>query len=254
MTKRKLIRKKTTKYSRGGLKRKYQAGGSQYDGNTTSAAGQGNPSTTIINTESNPEVLAQREEQLQTLQQNQVDNQARVAEEIAQVNQEGEQNIQDAATNAGAQGEAYASGVSTTAKTLKEAQPDAFEKMGDKLDKFGQKIANKRMVSKLLRKTDKGIKAAKALQKTDVVAGMAAKEQSTRFAAQLKSGTLPKMSSTLKMPDLKTTISGMQPKGNALTLGANKSKFALESSDFTKSVMGGGNPMKDGLMASKNNC
>jgi hypothetical protein len=122
---------------------------------------------------------------------------------------------------------------------IDKAAPDAFKNMGKGLDKTMQKWANKRSISKLLKKTDKGLKAAKNLQKTDVVARMAAKEQSTRFASQLKSGTLPKLNTTLKVPDMKTALNQFTPKPLTLGTDIKKTSSLFKPTEF-KSLTGSG--------------
>jgi len=119
-TKRRLVRKKLTQYNNGGLKRKYAAGGSQYDNNTTSAAGQGNPSTTIIATEGNPEVLQQREDAFTSLKQDQNAKFESANEEINNINAQGEVNIAEASANANAKVEGYASTVKQAADGIKK--------------------------------------------------------------------------------------------------------------------------------------
>ena len=125
MTKRKLVRKKLTQYNYGGQKLKYAAGGaSQYDNNTTSAAGQGNPSTTIIATEANPEVLKQREDAFQALKDNEQGNLQTAADEIQNVKAQGEVNIAEAAANANSKVEGYAGIAQQGAKLLNSVKPD----------------------------------------------------------------------------------------------------------------------------------
>ena len=223
MTPTKLIRKKNTNYRRGGLKRKYAAGGSQYDNNVTSIVGQGNPSNTIINTESNPELLNNQEKELESTVANQQEGLNAIAEANTNTIAQGQENIANAAANANAGVEGYTSTVGTTAKTLKEAQPDIFKGIGEKLNKFGRKVANKRSINKLLRNTDKGIEAAKTLQKTDPVARMAAAEQTKRVSAQLASGKGLGPMPTLKVPSMSDAIGkmGSKPMSN-LSLGADK--------------------------------
>lgn len=242
-TKKRLIKKKITKYTRGGLKRKYNTGGSQYDNNTVSAAGQGNPSNTIINMESNPDLLNQRIEAFDQLKTNQVNQQNAAAEQIGTLQQQGQANIQRAVANANNKVEGYASSVKQTADVINEAAPDAFKKMGSGLDKMMTNFNNKRAVGKVLKKTDKAIKAAKALQKTDPLAKMAAAEQSKRFAQQLSSGTLPKLNTTLKAPSMLSSA----PKGpmSNLSLGADKMKIG---STFKPTPLGAD---KMNLMAGK---
>ena len=208
-TKKRLIKKKSIKYKRGGLKRKYNTGGSQYDNNTVSAAGQGNPSTTIINVESNPDLLKERAAAFENLKNQESQNAAQAANQIGTLQQQGQQNIANAAANANAKVEGYASGVKQTADLVKETQPDAFNKIGDKLNKAMSNFNNKRAVSKVLKKTDKAIKAAKTLQQSDPIAKMAAAEQSARFSKQLSMGIDPlkNMPTTIKAPSLSSGLS-----------------------------------------------
>ena len=107
-TKRKLIRKKLTQYKRGGLKRLYATGGSQYDNNTVSAAGQGSPSNTIINVESNRDALKQRALQYQAMLEQDKANKEKATSDVMQLKQAGQQNIQQAAASANSQVEGYA--------------------------------------------------------------------------------------------------------------------------------------------------
>jgi len=245
-TKKRTIKKKSI-YKRGGLKRKYNTGGSQYDNNTVSAAGQGNPSTTIINVESNPDLLKQRAEAFDQLKNNESQNAANAANQIGTLQQQGRQNIAEASANANAQVESYASGVKTAADTIDKAAPDAFKKMGKGLDKAMQSYNNKRAVGRVLRKTDKALKAAKTLQKTDPLAKMAAAEQTRRFGQQLSSGTLPKLNTTLSAPSTPMTLTGAAPKApmSNLSLGADKMKL---TSTFKPTPLGAD---KMNLMAGK---
>jgi hypothetical protein len=121
-TKRQLIRKKVTQYNLGGLKRLYENGGSQYDNNTVTAAGQGgDPSTTIINVESNPDLLQQREAAFENLKNTEVQRLNQVTETIQNQQLVGEQNIQQAADAANAQVESYAGTVKSAADKLNES-------------------------------------------------------------------------------------------------------------------------------------
>ena len=189
----------------------YNTGGSQYDNNTVSAAGQGNPSNTIINIESNPDLLKQRIDAFENLKNQESQNSAQAANQIGTLQQQGQQNIANAAANANAKVEGYASAVKTTADTVNQVQPDAFKGIGNKINKAMQSFNNKRAVGKVLKKTDKAIKAAKTLQKTDSIANAAAAEQSARFSKQLSMGIDPlkNMSTTLKTPTLGSSLTKM---------------------------------------------
>ena len=225
-TKRKLIKKKSTRYKKGGLKRLYATGGSQYDNNTVSAAGQGNPSNTIIETESDPAALQARIDAFEELKNSESQKSAAASEQIGTLQEQGQQNIANAAANANSKVEGYASGVKTSADMIDKAAPDAFKNMA-------KNYASKRAVNKVVRATDKGIKAAQTLQKTDPIAKMAAAEQSKRFSSQLASGTMPKVPTTLGAPSGPMSLTGAAPKGpmSNLSLGADKSKLFTSTLD-----------------------
>ena len=238
----------------GGLRRLYNTGG-QYDNNTMSAAGQGNPSNTIIATESNPEILQQRIEAFNNLKETQNQRHDAEVQELENLKAQGEANIAEAAANANAKAESYAKGTGEVAKMVKDAQPDAFEGIGKKLSKtienVGNKIAAKKFTKGVLKRTDAMMESAKALQQTDPIAKAAAAEKAARLGKQMQAGIDPLKdigTSGIKAPDLNTAFSKMTaPKdmmGKPIKMGLDfktpeLTKFKPDGSLFgTDGVMG----------------
>lgn len=238
----------------GGLRRLYNTGG-QYDNNTMSAAGQGNPSTTIIATESNPEILNARIQKFNELKEGEAERNAAAEQELANLKAQGEANIQQAKIDAEGKAEAYTEMGGQTLKQIKEVQPDAFEGIGKKLNKsienIGNRIAAKKFTKGVLKKTDAMMESAKALQQTDPIAKAAAAERAARLGKQMQAGIDPLKdigTSGIKAPDLNTAFSKMTaPKdmmGKPIKMGLDLktpelTKFKPDGSLFgTDGVMG----------------
>tara|TARA_R100000900_G_scaffold145283_3_gene130729 strand:+ start:7518 stop:9035 length:1518 start_codon:yes stop_codon:yes gene_type:complete len=232
----------------GGLRRLYNTGG-QYDNNTVSAAGQGNPSTTIIANESNPELLRTREAAFNQLKTDQTNNMDVVNQEIANEAAQGEANIANAAAAGNAKVEGYAQGVKTTAEGIKKLNPDAFSKMGNKLKGTMANMARNREVRQVLKGTDKALDAAKQLQKTNPIAKAANAEMVSRTGKMLDMGINPlKDTPGLKVPTLGQSLSKSAP---GMDLGLSKvketSSLFKDAPDASK-LFGSG---KDTLMGTK---
>jgi len=222
-------------FKAGGLRRKYNTGG-QYDNNTVSAAGQGNPSTTIISNESNPELLRTREAAFNQLKTDQTQNLEAVNQEMANEAAQGQVDIANAAATGNAKVESYAQGVKTTAEGVKKLNPDAFSKMGDKLNKSMANIARNREVKQVLKGTDKALDAAKQLQKTNPIAKAAQSEMVSRTGKMLDLGINPlKDGPGLKVPSMAQSLSkSTSPllKGSGMTNDLGLSKMKETSSLF----------------------